>query len=78
VIKMTMKEPMAAAPAGFSISNPPRIALDFPATANATGKAVQEVGDAVLRSLNIVQAGTRRASSSTWSRPELRDADQRP
>ena len=59
VIKMTLKEPMAAAPAGFSISNPPRIALDFPNTGNSTGKAVQEVGDAVLRSLNIVQAGTR-------------------
>jgi type IV pilus assembly protein PilQ len=59
VVKMTMKEPMTAAPAGFSIANPPRIALDFPATSNATGKAVQEVGDAVLRSYNIVQAGTR-------------------
>jgi len=59
VIKMTLKEPLATAPAGFSINNPPRIALDFPATSNGTGKAVQEVGDAVLRSLNIVQAGTR-------------------
>ena len=59
VIKLTLKEPLAAAPAGFAISNPPRIALDFPATGNGTGKAVQEVGDAVLRSLNIVQAGTR-------------------
>ncbi|MEP6701513.1 MAG: type IV pilus secretin PilQ [Betaproteobacteria bacterium] len=54
-----MKEPLAAAPAGFSINNPPRIALDFPATANATGKSMQDIGDAVLRSLNIVQAGTR-------------------
>ena len=59
VIKMILKEPLANAPAGFSINNPPRIALDFPATGNGTGKAVQEVGDAVLRSLNIVQAGTR-------------------
>ena len=59
VIKMTLKEPMANPPAGFSINNPPRIALDFPAMANGTGKAVQDVGDAVLRSLNIVQAGTR-------------------
>jgi type IV pilus assembly protein PilQ len=59
VVKMTMKEPMSGAPAGFSINNPPRIALDFPATANGTGKSVQEVGDPVLRSLNIVQAGTR-------------------
>ena len=59
VIKMSMKEPLATAPAGFSINNPPRIALDFPATANGTGKAVQDVGDPVLRSLNIVQAGSR-------------------
>ena len=59
VIKMTLKEPLAAAPAGFSINNPPRIALDFPATGNGTGRSVQEVGDPVLRSLNIVQAGAR-------------------
>ena len=30
VVKMTMKEPIATPPAGFSIANPPRIALDFP------------------------------------------------
>jgi type IV pilus assembly protein PilQ len=59
VIKMTLREPLASAPAGFSINNPPRIALDFPATGNGTGKTIQEVGDAVLRSLNIVQGGTR-------------------
>ncbi|MEO8133527.1 MAG: type IV pilus secretin PilQ [Betaproteobacteria bacterium] len=59
VVTMTTKEPLAAAPAGFSINNPPRIALDFPGMSNATGKSVQEVGDAVLRSLNIVQAGGR-------------------
>ena len=36
VVKMTLKEPMGTPPAGFSINNPPRIALDFPATANGT------------------------------------------
>ena len=59
VIRMAMKEQLATAPAGFSINNPPRIALDFPATGNGTGRSVQDVGDPVLRSLNIVQAGTR-------------------
>src|SRR5438105_4642762 len=43
VIRMVMKEPLATGPAGFSINNPPRIALDFPATANNTGRAVQDV-----------------------------------
>ena len=66
VIKMTLKEPLAAAPAGFSINNPPRIALDFPATGNGTGRSVQEVGDPVLRSLNIVRRARGPALFSIW------------
>ncbi len=59
VIKITLKQPLANPPAGFTINNPPRIAFDFPNTENALGKNSQEVGDGDLRNLNIVQAGGR-------------------
>ena len=59
VIRITLKQSLANPPAGFTINNPPRIAFDFPSTANALGKNVQEVGDGDLRNMNIVQAGDR-------------------
>ena len=59
IVKVSMKNPPAAAPIGFMISNPARIALDFGETANATGKSVVELGLADLRSVNVVQAGPR-------------------
>ena len=59
VVKFTLKAPLANPPAGFSISNPPRIALDFPDTGNGLGRSAQEIGDPALRSLNVVQAGNR-------------------
>lgn len=59
VLKIGMKQPLQAMPAGFTLNNPPRIALDFPETANALGKNNYEVGENTLRNLNIVQAGSR-------------------
>jgi type IV pilus assembly protein PilQ len=59
VIKLGLKQPLANPPAGFAINNPPRIALDFPDTANALGKNAVTVGEGILRSLNVVQAGSR-------------------
>jgi type IV pilus assembly protein PilQ len=59
VIRITLKEPPANPPAGFTINNPPRIAFDFPGTGNALGKNTQEVGEGDLRNMNIVQAGGR-------------------
>ena len=59
VLKVTMSQPLADPPAGFSINNPPRIALDFPNTVNALGRSSQEVREGDLRSLNIVQASGR-------------------
>ena len=58
-VKVTTKKPLTAPPAGFSTNNPPRIALDFPDAANATGKSVVDVSSAALRSINIVQSGAR-------------------
>ncbi|OGS91421.1 MAG: secretin [Gallionellales bacterium GWA2_60_18] len=59
VIKVELMQPLANVPAGFTINTPPRIALDFPNTANGLGKSAQEFGEGGLRSANIVQAGTR-------------------
>ena len=59
VVKVTMAQPLADPPAGFSINNPPRIALDFPNTVNALGRNSQEVREGDLRSLNVVQASGR-------------------
>lgn len=62
VINVAMREVPARAPIGFVITNPSqpaRIALDFGATANATGKTVHELNLGDVRSLNVVQAGDR-------------------
>jgi type IV pilus assembly protein PilQ len=59
VVKISLKEPPANPPAGFSINNPPRIAFDFPNTVNSLGRAAQDVREGDLRSMNIVQVGER-------------------
>jgi len=59
VVKVTLRQPPANAPAGFTVNNPPRIAFDFPNTASALGRSTQEVGEGELRSINVVQAGDR-------------------
>lgn len=59
VIKVEMKSALANLPAGFTINTPPRIAFDFPNTANGLGKSTQEFSEGDLRSANIVQAGNR-------------------
>ncbi|MBB6133995.1 type IV pilus assembly protein PilQ [Massilia aurea] len=59
VINVTMRDVPTRAPIGFAITNPARIALDFGATANATGKNMQELNLGDVRSLNLVQAGER-------------------
>ncbi|OGA23153.1 MAG: secretin [Betaproteobacteria bacterium RIFCSPLOWO2_02_FULL_67_26] len=59
VVKVTLKQAPASAPAGFTVNNPPRIAFDFPNTASALGRSTQEVGEGDLRSINVVQAGDR-------------------
>lgn len=59
VIKFTLKQKLANPPGTFSVNTPPRIALDFADTSNATGKNSMEMREGELRNLNIVQAGNR-------------------
>ncbi len=59
VIKVELAQPLANVPAGFTINTPPRIALDFPNTANGLGTSIRDFSEGDLRSANIVQAGNR-------------------
>ncbi|MBL8453323.1 MAG: type IV pilus secretin PilQ [Zoogloea sp.] len=59
ILKLTMAQPLAAAPGSFSVANPARIAFDFPDTANGLGRNSQALNTGDLRSVNIVQVGDR-------------------
>jgi type IV pilus assembly protein PilQ len=59
IVNIAMKRAPARPPIGFSITNPTRIALDFGATVNATGKSSQDINLGDLRAINVVQAGER-------------------
>jgi type IV pilus assembly protein PilQ len=59
VLRVGMKHPLKAVPAGFTLNNPPRIALDFPDTASSLGKGSIDVSEGAVRNLNVVQAGAR-------------------
>ncbi len=59
VVNIAMKNTPTKLPIGFSISNPSRIALDFGATGNGTGKTSQDVNLGDLRAINLIQAGER-------------------
>ena len=59
VVKVGLKQALQTPPAGFTINNPPRIALDFMNTGNQWGKNSLSINEGALRSLNVVQAGNR-------------------
>ncbi|MBS0319833.1 MAG: type IV pilus secretin PilQ family protein [Proteobacteria bacterium] len=59
IVKFDLKQAPTNPPAGFSISSPPRIALDFLGTANGIGATEKSIGDPALRSLNLIQTGDR-------------------
>ncbi|MBT9538901.1 type IV pilus secretin family protein [Thiobacillus sp.] len=59
VVRVKLKNALTATPAGFTVGNPPRIALDLPDTGNALGRNTVEANLGPLTSVNVVQAGTR-------------------
>jgi type IV pilus assembly protein PilQ len=58
-VRIDLKEALEKPPAGFSMSSPAKIALDFPSTANGLGKNSQVLNEGDLTSMNVVQAGER-------------------
>jgi type IV pilus assembly protein PilQ len=59
VVRIDFAQPITAAPTGFTVQTPARIALDFPGFNNASGKNMVDINQGNLRSANIVQAGER-------------------
>ncbi|HRI18128.1 MAG TPA: AMIN domain-containing protein, partial [Burkholderiaceae bacterium] len=59
VVRIELSEPLAAAPAGFAIQTPPRIAIDLPGVGNAMGKNSVDINQGNLRSANVALAGDR-------------------
>ena len=59
IVKVGLKEPLAAAPQGFAVTNPPRIAVDLPDTVNGLNRSQIEAGEGELKSVSIVQTANR-------------------
>ena len=74
LVRITTKEPLAAVPPNFAVSNPARIAFDFPNTVNALGRASQDVGQGDLRSMNVVQGTDRTRVVLNLRRPVAHEA----
>lgn len=59
VVRIELSQPLTAAPAGFAIQSPARIALDFPGISNGMGRSTVDVNQGNMRSVSVVQAGDR-------------------
>ena len=59
VVKVGLKQALQTPPAGFTINNPPRIALDFIDTVNQWGKNSLSINEGALRSISIAQSSGR-------------------
>ncbi|CAN5248159.1 type IV pilus secretin PilQ [soil metagenome] len=59
VVRIKLKSAPKNPPAGFSVANPARIALDFPGTGNASGQNTFDIQQGELRSVNVVTVGDR-------------------
>lgn len=59
IIKLKLKDPLPAAPASFSLANPPRVAFDFPNTVNALGRSAQDVNQNDVKSVRIGESSGR-------------------
>jgi len=58
-VRLGLKEALPNPPAAFTVNNPPRLALDFPNTANGLGKSTQDVNQGDLRTIRFGQSGGR-------------------
>lgn len=59
LVKVGMKEPLAAVPQSFAVTNPARIAVDLPDTSSALGKTQVDAGEGDLKSVSVVQTANR-------------------
>lgn len=59
VIQLKTTQTMQNPPAGFTLNNPPRIALDFPKIGSSLAKDFIKVDQGVLKSISVAQAKDR-------------------
>ena len=59
VIRVKTVMPLSNPPAGFALSNPARVALDFPKVANGLGKNSIEAGQGVLKNVTLAKTKDR-------------------
>ncbi len=59
VVRIEFSQPLTAAPAGFAVQAPPRVALDFPGVTNAMGNSLVEVNQGNLRTVTVAEVGER-------------------
>ncbi|MBL8344109.1 MAG: type IV pilus secretin PilQ [Rubrivivax sp.] len=59
VVRIELSEALPAVPNGFSIQQPPRIAIDLPGVGNAMGRNSVDINVGNLRSVSVAQAGDR-------------------
>ena len=69
MVKVNLREALANTPAGFTVANPARIALDLPDTGNSVGRNMVEANLGPLQSINVVQAGSRTRLVLNLSKP---------
>ncbi|MCC7060450.1 MAG: type IV pilus secretin PilQ [Burkholderiaceae bacterium] len=68
-LRIALKNAPTTTPAGFSVTNPPRIAFDFVDTDNRAGQNSVEFPQGDVRSVAIVQAGSRSRVVLNLKRP---------
>lgn len=57
LLKLQLKSPLEAPPAGFSVATPPRVVFDFPNTMSSLEKNNQSFNLGDLKGINLVQVG---------------------
>lgn len=73
IVKITLSQPLANPPASFAVENPPRIALDLPNTTNNLGRNNLDVGEGNVRTMSVVQAGTKTRVVMNLTKPVTYD-----
>ncbi|KAF7598605.1 MAG: secretin [Candidatus Dactylopiibacterium carminicum] len=58
-IRIGLSQALTGQLSSFSVSNPARIAVDLPSTANGLDRSVQNIGEGDVRSVNLVQVADR-------------------
>jgi type IV pilus assembly protein PilQ len=56
ILRINLKTPPLAMPGAFAVSNPPRVAFDFPDTENKMGRTTVDLGQGDVRNVSVVQA----------------------